>query len=38
MCDHPPEYEIFDRTICYCGAMHYYCGLCGALVEECVLD
>lgn len=25
----------FDRSICACGSMHYYCVDCGAQVDEC---
>lgn len=32
-CTH--ENHSFDRSICFCGSMHYYCVDCGAQVDEC---
>lgn len=26
---------VFDRTLCACGAMHYYCGSCGVQDDDC---
>ena len=25
----------FDRSLCACGSMHYYCANCGAQLDEC---
>ena len=25
----------FDRSICPCGSMHYYCGQCGQQIDPC---
>lgn len=32
-CTHPNP--SFDRSICACGLMHYYCDECGAQTDEC---
>jgi hypothetical protein len=32
-CLHPDH--SFDRSICACGSMHYYCVDCGAQVDDC---
>lgn len=29
---------LFDRSICWCGLMHYYCGDCGEQDEACDPD
>lgn len=28
---------LFDRSICWCGTMHNYCGDCGTQAEDCDL-
>ena len=35
-CKHPDV--SFDRSLCACGAMHYYCTECGAQTDECSPD
>lgn len=32
-CKHPDV--SFDRSLCACGSMHYYCTECGAQTDEC---
>lgn len=27
----------FDRTVCGCGSMHYYCNTCGKQLDECLV-
>lgn len=28
----------FDRSLCACGAMHFYCNDCGEVLDDCPYD
>lgn len=32
-CEHEDRW--FDRSICHCGRMHYFCNDCGAQIDAC---
>lgn len=34
-CGAPPDAISFDRSICACGVMHYFCEECGCQADEC---